>query len=321
MRRPKALRPLTPAGGMVPDGSPPVTLEQSYALCRQLNKRYGTTYYWSTLLLPRVKRHHVHALYGFCRYADDIVDEPPGIGPLGVGAAGVDMVAVQGEALAALGRRFFADVARGRSDDPVLKAVVHTVKAFDIDPECFRRFMSSMTMDLTVTEYETWGDLRGYMDGSAAVVGEMMLPILEPVDAAAAPHARDLGDAFQLTNFLRDVAEDLDRGRIYLPQADLRRFGADPRLRVVTPEWEEFMRFEIARCRRLYVSADIGIGMLPPRSAKCVRAARLLYSRILDVIAKQGYDVFSRRATVPTWQKALVVGSLLAPARRPATRS
>jgi phytoene synthase len=162
-------------------------------------------------------------------------------------------------------------------------------------------------MDLTITSYETWKDLCCYMDGSAAVIGEMMLPILEPLDPAATPHARDLGDAFQLTNFLRDVAEDLDRGRVYLPQEDLRRYGADPNRREVTLEWIELMRFEIARCRRLYVSADIGIGMLPPRSARCVRAARMLYSRILDVIEEQGYDVFSRRARVPTWQKAALV--------------
>ena len=213
--------------------------------------------------------------------------------------------------LGGLGRRFFADLERGRSDDPVLKAVVHTVRAFDIDPDCFRRFLRSMTMDLTITRYETWKDLCHYMDGSAAVIGEMMLPILEPLDERAERHARDLGDAFQLTNFLRDVAEDLDRGRVYLPQEDLRRYGADPSRREVTPEWVELMRYEIARCRRLYVSADIGIGMLPPRSARCVRAARLLYSRILDVIETQGYDVFSRRARVPTWQKAAMVAKLV----------
>jgi phytoene synthase len=285
----------SPSGG---SGAPVVTLEESYELCRQLNRRHGTTYYWSTMLLPKVKRHHVHALYAFCRYADDIVDEPSAV------ASGPDAAE---DALAELGRRFFADLDRGRSDDPVLKAVVHTVRAFDIDPACFGRFLRSMTMDLTIASYETWKDLCCYMDGSAAVIGEMMLPILEPLDPAATPHARDLGDAFQLTNFLRDVAEDLDRGRVYLPQEDLRRYGADPNRREVTLEWIELMRFEIARCRRLYVSADIGIGMLPPRSARCVRAARMLYSRILDVIEEQGYDVFSRRARVPTWQKAALV--------------
>ena len=299
-------------GGAGPEGdghdAPPITLDQSYEVCRRLSRRHGTTYHWSTLLLPRIKRHHVHALYAFCRCADDIVDEPV------TTADDADPTADRAAALAAFGERFFADLDRGRSDDPVLKAVVHTVRAFAIDPECFRRFLRSMTMDLTVARYETWADLRGYMDGSAAVVGEMMLPILEPRDpAAAAPHARDLGDAFQLTNFLRDVGEDLDRGRVYLPQEDLRRYRADPALRRATPEWCEVMRFEIARCRRLYVSADIGIGLLPDRSATCVRTARLLYSQILAVIEAQDYDVFTKRARVPTWQKAAVVGKLLSP--------
>jgi 15-cis-phytoene synthase len=196
------------------------TLEQSYARCRALNKAYGTTYYAATFALPRVKRHHVHALYGFCRYADDIVDD--------LGAAPVE---VREKALADFGDRFFADLAAGDSDDEVLKAVVHTVKAFTIQPDCFRRFLRAMTMDLTVTRYENFDDLLDYMDGSAAVIGEMMLPILEPSSPDAQPHARDLGIAFQLTNFLRDVDEDHERGRVYIPQDDLRRFRTDPRER------------------------------------------------------------------------------------------
>lgn len=284
---------------------PRVTLEESYERCRHLNKQYGTTYYWSTLALPKVKRHHVHALYAFCRYADDIVDD--------LGPAPVD---VRAKALADFGDRFFADLAAGRSDDSVLKAVVHTVKAFDIDVECFRRFLRSMTMDLTVATYETWDDLCVYMDGSAAVIGEMMLPILEPISPEATPHAQDLGDAFQLTNFLRDVAEDLDRGRVYVPQEDLRRFGADPALRTVTPEWVALMQFEIARCRELYVSADKGIALLPPQSARCIQAARVLYSRILEEIEGNGYDVFSKRARVATWRKAALVGKTMSPLGR-----
>src|SRR3712207_2701978 len=125
-----------------------------------------------------------------------------------------------------------------------------------------------------------------------------MLPILGttvPREEAEGPAAA-LGVAFQLTNFLRDVGEDLDRGRVYLPREDLRRFGADPSLRRATPEWVALMRFEIERARELYRSADIGIGMLPPSSARCVRSARVLYSRILERIEAQRYDVFSARA-------------------------
>ena len=279
------------------------TLDESYERCRELNKRYGTTYYWSTYLLPRVKRHHVHALYAFCRYADDIVDD--------LGPAPVEQRAA---ALTAFGDRFFADVDAGRSDDPVLKAVVHTVRAFDIDVECFRRFLRSMAMDLSVATYETWDDLLGYMDGSAAVIGEMMLPVLEPLDPAAAlPHARDLGNAFQLTNFLRDVDEDLDRGRVYLPQEDIRKFDAASALerRAVTPQWIDLMRFEIDRARTLYDSADLGLGMLPPASARCIAGARELYSGILGRIEDAGYDVFSSRVSVPTWRKVSVAARSL----------
>jgi 15-cis-phytoene synthase len=292
----------TPAAGAA---GATVTLDESYARCKELNKRYGTTYYWSTKVLPRVKQHHVWALYAFCRYADDIVDD--------LGPAPVEQRAA---ALAAFGDRFFADLEIGRSDDPVLKAVVHTVKAFDVDPECFRRFLRSMTMDLTVASYDTWDDLLGYMDGSAAVIGEMMLPILEPLRPEALQHARDLGNAFQLTNFLRDIAEDLDRGRQYVPQEDLRRFGVDLTERRVTPGFVALMQFEIDRCRALYASADLGTGMLPPQSARCIGAARELYSRILVKIEEQRYDVFASRARVSTAEKAALVAKLLVPRRR-----
>jgi phytoene synthase len=271
------------------------TLEQSYARCRALNKAYGTTYYAATFALPRVKRHHVHALYGFCRYADDIVDD---LGPA--------PVEVREKALADFGDRFFADLAAGDSDDEVLKAVVHTVKAFTIEADCFRRFLRSMTMDLTVTGYETFDELAEYMDGSAAVIGEMMVPILEPSSPGAMPHARDLGIAFQLTNFLRDVGEDLDRGRVYIPREDLLRFGTDPVERRVTPAWRELMRFEVQRTRSYYASADLGVPYLPASSARCIRAARSLYSEILVRIETAGYDVFTQRARVPAWRKALV---------------
>jgi len=287
--------------------SSPVTLIGSYQRCQAMARRHGTTYYWSTFALPRLVRHHVWALYAFCRYADDIVDD---LGPAAPEA--------RRDALSAFGDQFFAELDCGRSDDPVLKAVVHTVRAFAIEPACFQRFLRSMATDLSFSGFETWDDLLRYMDGSAAVVGEMMLPILEPASAHALPHARDLGFAFQLTNFLRDIGEDLTRNRIYLPREDLERFGVDPTARVVDDRWRALMNFEIDRCRRLYASADLGIAQLPNRSARCVSAARILYARILDEIESNGYDVFSRRARVATWRKVAVVGrvSLTGPALR-----
>jgi len=280
------------------------TLEESFDRCRRLNKKSGTTYYWATELLPRVKRPYVHALYGFCRYADDIVDD--------LGPAPVEERAA---ALAAFGDRFLADLAAGRSDDLVCRAVVHTAKAFDLAAEPFQRFLHSMTMDLTVERYETFADLEVYMDGSAAVIGELMLPILEPVADEAFGRARDLGVAFQLTNFLRDVAEDLDRGRVYVPQEDIRKFGAEQafELRQTTPAFVDLMRFEIARTRDIYDAADAGIGLLRGRAQRCIVAARTLYSGILDQIEAADHDVWSQRVRIPTWRKVAVGWGVLRP--------
>jgi len=190
-----------------------------------------------------------------------------------------------------------------------------TDRGADLDPYESPGLGEHLAMDLTVTGYATWDDLLGYMDGSAAVIGEMMLPILEPLTPDALEPARDLGNAFQLTNFLRDVAEDLDRGRVYLPREDLDRFGADPARRAVDQPWRQAMAFEIDRARALYRSADRGAAMLPPSSARCIRAARTLYSEILDRIEASGYDVFTHRATVPTWRKATLAGRMMIPPR------
>ncbi len=289
-------------------------LARSYRRCRAINRAHGKTYYWSTTVLGREQRPHVHALYAFCRYADDIVDS--------LGDAPVEQRAA---ALFAYGDRFRRDVAAGHSDHDVLAAVVDTIQRYDIDLECFDRFLRSMAMDLDIRTYETYDDLCAYMEGSAAVIGEMMLPVLGATDPAAREPARALGLAFQLTNFLRDVEEDLQRGRVYLPQADLRRFGADPATRAVTPEWRALMQFEIGRARALYQRADAGVAMLPPRSARCIAAARSLYSRILVEIERADYDVFSRRVTVSATRKLLVAaaaatGRPLQSRRLPASR-
>lgn len=271
------------------------SLAASYERCRRLNRAHGTTYYASTFLLPPATRPHVHALYGFARYADEIVDD--------LRPAPLER---REAALASFGDRFLADLASGRSEHPVLEAVVDTAVRYDLSAGAFERFLASMAMDLTVTTYETFEDLLGYMDGSAAVIGELMLPLLAPVDAAALGPARALGIAFQLTNFLRDVDEDLGRGRVYIPQADLRRFEADPARRGPDAAWVELMRFEIARTRAWYQRADDGLHLLPPRSARCIGAARRLYGGILERIEAAGYDVFASRVRVPTRHKLAV---------------
>ena len=208
------------------------------------------------------------------------------------------------EALQGFADRFRTALIERGSDDPVLAAVVHTVIECGIEPECFDRFFGAMAMDLTTTSYETWEDLCGYMEGSAAVIGEMMLPVLEPLSPDAYAPARSLGLAFQLTNFLRDIDEDLDRGRVYVPQVDLRRFGVDLAERRASQDFKAFLAYQIERNRALYSFADTGIALLPPRSARCVGTARVLYSQILDRIEAADYDIFSGRVRVPTWRKA-----------------
>ncbi|HYN28736.1 MAG TPA: phytoene/squalene synthase family protein [Dermatophilaceae bacterium] len=283
---------------------PDPALADGYRRCAELTRRFGTTYYWGALLLPPSRRRHVHAVYALCRLADDIVDAP--------GATSPAKVARTAQELDGFAASFRRTLAGGTAPTPVMAAVAASVRECDIDPECFDRFFAAMAQDLTTTRYETWEDLLGYMEGSAAVIGEMMLPVLRPRSAVAFEPARSLGLAFQLTNFLRDVGEDLERGRVYLPQEDLRRFGADPALRVVTPQWRALMRFEIERNRELYRQTDPGIAALPPTSARCVGTARSLYSRILERIEAQDHDVFASRARVPSWRKAAVSARILA---------
>ncbi len=282
-------------------------LRDGYRECARLTRQHGTTYHWGAMLLPAARRHHVHAVYALCRLADDIVDAPDATGPLRV-----EETTRRLDNFADEFRRALAGTSAGApAPTPVMAAVANTVRACDIPAECFDRFFGAMALDLTTTTYETWGDLLGYMEGSAAVIGEMMLPVLQPLSPEAVAPARALGLAFQLTNFLRDVGEDLERGRVYVPQEDLRRFGADAGARSVTPAWRELMRFEIARNRELYAAADAGIALLPPASARCVGSARALYSRILHRIEGNDYDVFTTRARVPSWRKAAVTARIV----------
>jgi 15-cis-phytoene synthase len=305
-------RPGPELSGPEPSGPGPATLTAAYERCRQLNRRHGTSYYLATRLLPDWKRPHVHALYGFARYADEIVDDlDNGLSP-----------AQRALALADWGERFFGDLRAGRSTDPVLAAVVHTVRSFGVEQADFRAFLTSMAMDLTVTSYASYDDLLGYMEGSAAAIGTMMLPVLEPADPAAAREpARQLGLAFQLTNFIRDVGEDLRRGRIYLPTADLDRFGVAPS-DLARPEpsatVRDLLAFECARARAHYQAALPGVLLLAPSSQPCIRAALELYGGILDELERRDYQVLRGRIRLSRRRRAAIFARHLAAAARAA---
>ena len=284
-------------------------LRESYERCRRLNAEHGKTYYLATLLLPPAKRPYVHALYGFARYADEIVDD--------LQSTLTDEQ--KAEWLGEWGQGFLADIDRGWSDDPVCRATVDTVHRWQIPKEHFTAFLHSMTMDLTVTHYRTYEDLYEYVYGSAAVIGLQMVPILEPSSPEAYPRATDLGVAFQLANFIRDVGEDLDRGRVYLPLDELAEFGVTREVlerRVATPEVKAALAGQIARVRMLEERSRPGIAMLSPDSRDCIDAARVLYCGIVDEVERQDYEVFTRRAKVPMRRRLAVAGPAWVRARR-----
>ena len=276
-------------------------LQASYAECKRLNSLHGKTYYLATLLLPERKRPYVHALYGFARYADEIVDD----------LASTLSPQEKADALRTWSSGVLADLEVGRSSDHIGRALVDTVQTFNIPHQHFVDFLHSMEMDLTITQYQTFNDLHEYVYGSAAVIGLEMVPILGYSDERAFDAAQKLGIAFQLANFIRDVAEDLDRGRVYLPLQELAEYGVNREVlekRELTPEIIAALKFQIARVRSLQAEANEGIKYLDKESRPCIRAASELYCGIVDEVEAIGYDIFNKRAKTSTARRAKVAG-------------
>lgn len=282
-------------------------LQAAYRVCREVSRRNGRTYHLAASLLPASRRPHVWSLYAFARTADDLVDVPTGdpaqalkrweAGPLAAlhGARRPDPVA-----------------------DPVTAAAWTTMRAFDLDPGLWDEFATSMRMDLSVTRYPTFADLQVYMRGSAAVIGELMAPVLGAADPGALEYAGRLGEAFQLTNFVRDVAEDHLRGRIYLPQADLAVAGvteedlADAvRTARPSPAVRLLIDLEVDRALAMYEQARPGIRLIAPWARPCLEAAHALYRDIAVRIRAGDGDVFSGRVTVPQRRRVVVAGRLV----------
>ena len=274
-------------------------LRASYEECKRLNSLHGKTYYLATLLLPAAKRPFVHALYGFARYADEIVDD----------LASTLTAQEKAEVLRNWSSEVLRGLETGNSSDLVGRALIDTVKRFDIPHQHFVDFLHSMEMDLTVTEYQTFDDLYEYVYGSAAVIGLQMVPILGGDTVNSLNAAKDLGVAFQLANFIRDVSEDLERGRVYLPLQELAEHGVTRQMleaRKLTPEIISALKFQIARVRQLQMDAEPGIALLDKTSQPCIRAASELYCGIVDEVEKIGYDIFNKRAKTSTARRARV---------------
>ncbi|GAB05567.1 phytoene synthase [Gordonia amarae] len=293
--------------------------ERGYRRGAELTARHGRTYHLAASLLPQDNRRAVYALYGFARYVDDIVDAP------GDG----DRLAELDRAEALLDQAMEpGSPEQGGVGDPlaeIVAALADTVHRFGIPVRTFDAFLRSMRMDapgspLFRNRYRTLADLADYTDGSAAIIGEQMLPILgvSTPDARVTTAARALGDAFQLTNFLRDVAEDLARDRIYLPLDELQAFAVDEEhlrhchaSRTTSPELRRALAHLIAVNRDIYRQARPGIALLPRRARPAIAVAAAAYAEILCEIERSGYDVMSTRAVVPTPRKLRVGASAL----------
>jgi len=290
---------LTAAGIMDPD------LRASYLECKRLNSLHGKTYYLATLLLPPAKRPFVHALYGFARYADEIVDD----------LASILTEEEKANSLKKWGDGVLADIRSGKSKDHVGSALVDTVKRFNIPIAHIEAFLNSMKMDLTITEYHSYEDLCEYVYGSAAVIGLQMVAVLgtnSDTDIKEANIAAEkLGIAFQLANFIRDVGEDLDRGRIYLPITELQAHGVTREMlenRIVTPQIKSALKEQIRRVRILKEESATGIKLLSADSRSCIEAASELYCGIVDEVEKIDYEIFTKRAKTSSWRRLKVAG-------------
>ncbi|MBF6208963.1 MULTISPECIES: phytoene/squalene synthase family protein [Nocardia] len=317
-----------------------VLLPLAYRECRQIAATHGRTYFLATRLLSAERRPAVHALYAFARMVDDVVDRAgrPAVAPERSPAAEIDLIerdlraaleagtdetGSAGGAPLSSAEHWWTWEADQRPRTLILAAVIHTIHRYGIAAQHFWTFLDSMRMDAPGSptfrnRYASLGELREYMRGSAAAIGLQLLPVLGTVVPVpeAEPAAAALGEAFQLTNFLRDVAEDLDRDRVYLPADALAAFGVhDDLLRecrrtgLTDPRVRRALAHLVAVNRDLYRRAEPGIDLLEPRVRPAIRTAATLYADILHHIERSDYAVFDHRAVVPRHHRLRVAAA------------
>lgn len=285
-----------------------MTYSDAVEACRRIHQEYGTSYYWATRLFPRDIREATHILYAFFRVPDEMVDTETGakhlreqyqVAQMTEGLSSVESLRVWQTA--------WQESGRSPAHDPVLSAARELFCEYQIPERYASDFLQAMQQDLTCSRYATYDDLTRYMYGSAAVVGLMMTYVIGFTTKEALPYAEKLGYAMQLTNFLRDIREDFEeRGRIYLPQEELRRFGLseeDIKNHLVDERFIAFMKFQIARTDALYEEANQGIALLHRRGRRGVQAGSDLYRLILRKIEEQGYNVYQQRARTSVFEK------------------
>jgi phytoene synthase len=272
--------------------------QRSYEYCRRVARRRAKNFYYSFVLLSRPQRNAMCAIYAFMRYCDDLSDEP------GATRAAIDKWRAEMEA--ALEGRF--------SDHPVWPAFYHTVRRFAIPHQYFREMIEGVQSDLEPRRFETFPQLYRYCYQVASVVGLTIIHIFGFDTRSALPLAEKCGVAFQLTNILRDIREDAERGRIYLPEEDLRRFGVseeDLRAGHRDQAFLQLMAFEAERARAYYNESRPLLDLIHPRSRASLWALITIYSRLLERIERSNYDVFRRRVRLPLWEKSWIVWKAL----------
>lgn len=277
-----------------PDATVPLTLRESEAFCHRLVRRAATNFYWGFITLAREQRVAIYALYAFSREVDDEAD---GVGP----ARLPERLEVHRERV----RR----CVRGEYSDPVMQVLVRAVRRFSLPESELLALIDGVEMDYHRTRYRTWGELQEYCRLVASVVGRMCVRIFGFTDPAVFDRADELGLAMQLTNCLRDVREDAQMGRIYLPLEDLRRFD-------VTEEdvlagrpgagWKPLVAFEAQRARALFASGLRVASFIPRRPAVCVRTMAGIYQRILNRINQDPDLPFRQRASLSRAEKLRV---------------
>jgi phytoene synthase len=269
-------------------GSAEHLLRESYRTCRRLQRRHDPTYYAATTCLPRDVRPAVHALYGYVRVADEIVDDPRRPRPT---------PAQRRSALDAWQAELERGLAAGRSEHPVVAAIVDAGARHALPLELLPRYMDSMRLDCAPVRMASRAELDDYMEGSAATVGRIMAQLLGAPPAAREDVAR-LGVAFQLTNFIRDVPVDWLLDRVYLPglpEADLSEGHAgDP--------FRDRIAAEVARARALFADTRDVAAAVRPAMRTGIRVARTVYARVLDRVERNGFDVLGGRARLAPWE-------------------
>jgi len=287
---------------------PKTVEEEAERFCRQMARREAKNFYWGFISLPHDQRMAIYALYDFARQVDDEVDGAPSphLIPQRLGAQRERVrVCYDGPSIPR-----GPSIPQDDSSDPIMRVLAKAVRRYDIPQAELQELIDGVERDCTCTRYETWDALRDYCYLVASIVGRMCVRIFGFTDPEALERAVDLGLALQLTNILRDVREDGEMGRIYLPQEDLRRFGVsdEAMLRGEPGDgWSALIEFETQRARGLFESGYQVLRYIPRRAAACVQTMAGIYEGILQKIERDPQLPLRERAALSKGEKLRVV--------------